>query len=73
MAQRAGAYLFDNLVGIRRPKGLLKVLVLRHLSLRDVHEDIADLEDVIQVCLDAIPVLLHLVLIACNLPDHRQM
>ena len=43
----------------------------RELALRDVHEDVGDLEDVIEVRLDAVAELLDFVLVACDLPSEQ--
>ena len=42
--------------------------MLGQLAFGDIHEDVGDLEDVIDVCLYAAPPLLYLVLVAGNLP-----
>ena len=41
--------------------------MLGQLAFGDIHEDVGDLEDVIDVGLDAAPPFLHFVLVACNL------
>lgn len=61
------AYLLHDRISVRGGERLLQVLTLRHLALRYVCEDIRDLKDVIDVCLDPVSPLLHLVLVAGNL------
>ena len=61
------AYLLDDSVSVRGPKAFLKVLALGDLPFRDVDEDIADLKDVIEICLDPVPPFLDFVLVACDL------
>ena len=65
MTQRA--HLFHDVVRLRGAETFLEVLVLGHLAFRNVHEDVHNLKDVIDVCLYAAPPLLHFVLIACDL------
>ena len=65
------AYLLDDSVSVRGPKAFLKVLALGDLPFRDVDEDIGNLEDVIEVCLYTAPVLLHFVLVTCDLDKHQ--
>ena len=64
-------HLLDDSVSVRRPKAFLKVLALGNLPFRDVDEDIGNLEDVIEVCLYTAPVLLHFVLVTCDLDKHQ--
>ena len=63
-------HLLDDGVGVGGVEGLLELVALGELALGDVHEHVRDLEDVIDVGLDAAPPFLHLVLVARDLPEH---
>jgi hypothetical protein len=59
--------LRDNHIRIGSAERLLDLGSLRHLALGYVHEHICDLEDVVDVLLDAVPPLLDFVLVTRNL------
>ena len=65
MTQRA--HLFHDVVRLRGAETFLEVLVLGHLAFRNVHEDVHNLKDVIDVGLDSVAPFLDFVLVACNL------
>lgn len=60
-------HLLDDLVLVRLAKALIKLVGARSLALGNVREDPLDLEDLIQVGLDAGTPLLDLVLVAGDL------
>ena len=60
---KRGAYLFDDLVLVSCPEGLLEVLVLCCFAFRHIDEYVRDLEDVIEVRLDTVPPFLDFVLV----------
>ena len=60
-------HLLDDGVCVGGVERLLELVALGELALGDVYEHVRDLEDVIDVGLDAAPPFLHFVLVACNL------
>jgi hypothetical protein len=64
---RASTHLFDDVILLGGAEAFLQVLVLGELAFGDVDEDVGDLEDVIDVCLDARAPFLNFVLVACDL------
>jgi len=44
-----GTHLFHDVITLCRPKGFLQIIMFGHLSLRDIHKDAADLQNVIDV------------------------
>lgn len=66
-AQEPATYLLHDRVNVGRAEGLLQFLALRNLSLRDVHEDVGDLEDIVDVGLYTAAPFLDFVLVASDL------
>lgn len=60
-------YLLHDGVDVSRVEGLLQFLTLRDFSLRDVHEDVGDLEDIVDVGLYTAAPFLDFVLVAGDL------
>ena len=69
MTQRA--HLFHDVVRLRGAETFLEVLVLGHLAFRNVHEDVHNLKDVIDVGLDSVAPFLDFVLVTCNLQPYQ--
>ena len=63
-------HLLDDGASVSGVERLLELVALGELALGDVHEHVRDLEDIIDVGLDAAPPFLHLVLVARYLPQH---
>ena len=61
------AHLLDDSVGVSSLESLLEFVAFGELAFRNVHEDVGDLEDVIDVGLDTASPFLDLVLVACDL------
>lgn len=60
-------HLFDNLILIGLSKALLQLVRISSLAFGDIDENAIDLEDLVQVGLDACPPFLDLVFVAGNL------
>lgn len=70
--EQACTHLLHYRVLVGGAEGLLQVLVLCGLALRNVHEYVGDLQDVIEVGLDTVPPFLDLILVASYLRKMRR-